>query len=389
MKKSELKKFIREALNRRNKLKESSADEIKAPEITGVKGTKNTIPADVNVGVKKSEEDLTTSFHPKTAAKKLPGCKTLSSSKIAEEIVALIKESVEEYRTKGALGQHNPNRKLPVKATGLNYQAKNPRKTDLVNPESPIGLNVYLATFDDIKKAELLDFDFLNNTQGRARQYLETEVMATVPDALTAKISPEVYVAIEKAKENDLDGKLTPQNNTIVLWYDKATKQLRAKTKLEGQIKETKTQPSAVFSPQDSTLQKIASGAQIPSDVESGAKFSTGAGGFSEEDAKSVRQVASAFVEVMKTLNPAEMHKIGTKIYRYVETGAVEKAENLAQGVFNKITNHPKFKALEQAGVDVESGIDALGIHFGASEDEGEMLYAFQMLFEPFGIKFE
>lgn len=154
-----------------------------------------------------------------------PGVK--ESVSIKETILAMIREEVDEYRTKGALGAKNTARTAPVKATGLNYVAKNPRAGA---EAEPIGLEVSLANDIDPNKAEPVDFDFLNNTQGKARSFIEANIMAHLgADALSAKVSPEVYAAIEKGKENDLDGKLTTQNNKIVLYFDKATKQLRVK----------------------------------------------------------------------------------------------------------------------------------------------------------------
>ena len=100
---------------------------------------------------------------------------------------------------------------------------------------------MFLASEEDPKKADLIDYDFLNNTQGAARNFIESNIMAHLgDDALNAKVSNEVYQAIEKGKENDLDGKLTPQNNTIVLYVDRSKKptELRAKTKLNSQVKE-------------------------------------------------------------------------------------------------------------------------------------------------------
>jgi hypothetical protein len=90
-------------------------------------------------------------------------------------------------------------------------------------------LEVY---FDNRGKKTSIDFDFLNMPWPKAKSFLEAEIMAQLAGdaALTGKIGESVYAEIEKAKENDLDGKLTTKNNIIVLFYDEASHSLKAET---------------------------------------------------------------------------------------------------------------------------------------------------------------
>jgi hypothetical protein len=147
---------------------------------------------------------------------------------LKESVRGMIKEVVDEYRTKGALSANNPNRKAPVKLTGKNYQAKGVAGMGRPKAES-VSLEVY---FDDNGKQKSLNFDFLNTPWPSAKKYLEAEVMAELRGdaALVGKIDNSVYEEIEKAKENDLDGKLTLKNNVVVLYYDEPSKSLKAET---------------------------------------------------------------------------------------------------------------------------------------------------------------
>lgn len=180
-----------------------------------------------------------------------------SPRKIKETLQSLVKEAVEEYRTKGALSASNPNRKVPVKSTGANYKAKGlvgygrPKKQIIIKQTdgsekitTPMPLEVY---FEQSGKKTLIDFDFLNNPWPKAKNFLEAEIMAELPgeEALIGNIGEDVYNEIEKAKENDLDGKLTVNNNTIVLYYDSSVHKLRAKTEKikEGDVNTTSTGP--------------------------------------------------------------------------------------------------------------------------------------------------
>ena len=131
---------------------------------------------------------------------------------------------------------------VPVDApamTGKNYVSKGiagmgrPKATPTASDadgSGPIGLDVSVELDGETTP---LDFDFLNSTWPKAKSFIESEVMANLGDSAldpNVKIGQEVYTAIEKAKENDLDGKLNASNNKVELFFDTASKQLKVKT---------------------------------------------------------------------------------------------------------------------------------------------------------------
>lgn len=195
----------------------------------------------------------------------------MKSNGLKEDILIMIREALESHRmeemaktparlengvVKGGLGikyrKQDPKSPTgwsvtghpqfpegtPVEApklTGKNYVPKGmtgmgrPKASATTEPGESVGLDVSAEINGE--KAPL-EFDFLNSAWPQAKKYIESEVMALLGDAALdpqVKIGQEVYDAIEAAKEADLDGKLSTANNRIVLYFDPATKQLRAK----------------------------------------------------------------------------------------------------------------------------------------------------------------
>ena len=118
--------------------------------------------------------------------------------------------------------------------TGKNYVAKGipgmgrPKASGAVANE-PVGLEVS-AEIDGTETP--LEFDFLNSTWPQAKSFIESEIMANLGDAALdpqTKVGQDVYDAIEKAKEADLDGNLSAKNNKIVLFFEPESKQLKVK----------------------------------------------------------------------------------------------------------------------------------------------------------------
>lgn len=207
-------------------------------EVKGLSGMKKAATKLDNTQMGYKDKSVTSTTEPKekTDGKKLPVVKKPATPQIVKEtLLALVKEAVEEYRTKGALGAGNAARVAPVKATGLNYKKKGiagmgrPKAGSGQGDESSdSSLTVNYVEQDGTETT--LDFDFLNSTWPQARKFLEGEVMATTSDALDpmAKIGVNVYQKIEAAKEAADMGTLTPET-VITLFYDAISKQLKAK----------------------------------------------------------------------------------------------------------------------------------------------------------------
>ncbi len=203
-------------------------------EAKGLSGMKKASEKLDNTQMGATDKTITSTSEPKEKeeGKKLPVVKKPAQPKLVKEMVMnIIREVVDEYRTKGALGSKNPNRTAAVKATGKNYKAKGMSgmgRPKSINTSGPAGLEISMSLNGT---PWLLDYDFLNNPWPSAKRFLETDIMAELPneEALKGKISDEVYQVIEKAKEDDLDGNLNDTNNKITLYYDTPSHQLRAK----------------------------------------------------------------------------------------------------------------------------------------------------------------
>jgi hypothetical protein len=234
MKKSELKELIKAIVTEIH-----ASKKVSIKETAGLSGMKKSPDKKENTQMGYEDKSITSTDKPKekTEGKKLPVVDKKSNtekdhvvsdkstptvpanekkegkalpvgghSAIKEEIVAMIKETVEEYRVKGALGKKK------------------------VGQPAQVGLTVTLSTQSG-EVITLDEFDFLTRTWPEAKKYLDAEVMALVgAGALdpNAKVGQSVYDAIENAKTLDLDGKLTPENNKVVLQYDPGRKELVA-----------------------------------------------------------------------------------------------------------------------------------------------------------------
>lgn len=118
------------------------------------------------------------------------------------------------YVKKGVAGMGRPTKASGASANG--------------EPATGLEVTAQLPSGDKVD----LEYDFLNSSWPQAKSHIESEVMSMLGDAAidpSVKVGQEVYDAIEKAKEADLDGLLNNSNNKIVLFFDPATKQLRVK----------------------------------------------------------------------------------------------------------------------------------------------------------------
>jgi hypothetical protein len=150
------------------------------------------------------------------------------SNKITKkELVSLIREAIDEYRTKGALGKKNPARGTPVKTGAKKVNTVEVYFQDAAGNMKPVtgGLNSISG----------MKFDFITSTWPRTKSFLEKELMVNLGDvALSARIGQSVYDELENAKMNELDDLLTVNNNVIVFYLE--NNELKART--EGSVNE-------------------------------------------------------------------------------------------------------------------------------------------------------
>jgi hypothetical protein len=184
--------------------------------LSGFKKTKESTDHTENVADSKS---LTPTSEPKEKeeGKKLPEVQKPANPQkvgnIKEEILSMIREEIEEYRTKGALGAKNPNRTTPVKTytkKGLNPNMGRPSKNE---PEENTGEAVDASTRDAIERilstdVNASDNDILNQLKadseaGQARN-LDPKFIKDKSDEIKKILASEKPLDQEEAPEDEL-----------------------------------------------------------------------------------------------------------------------------------------------------------------------------------------
>jgi len=179
--------------------------------------------------VKKSDTPKIPVGEKKEGTKRPVGGTAPKKKSLKEALQFLVKEAVDEYRTKGALGAGNANRTTAVKNTGLNYKGKASVPADAFSDASSdtapeVVDDVYAFEFIDPSGNVIeLDPDLPYYGPNQLQSYLEKEVMAFT-GKIDAKLSPDVLKILNMIK-------VTPEKvqglKRFILRFDPGSKEIK------------------------------------------------------------------------------------------------------------------------------------------------------------------
>jgi hypothetical protein len=183
-----------------------------------------------NTQMKSDDKSITSTAEPKEKkeGKKLPVVKKPAQPKKVNEVLAqLVKEVVDEYRVKGALGKNNPNRTAPIKNIGKNYKKVEP-KAPVVSPDGTVeepeeidaGSGLTFTFVEPSGKKTDLDSDLPWYSPNQLNTYLEKEVMPYTGN-LSVTLDPTVPQLLAKIAKEEIPYK------DFLLKYDHQTKTVK------------------------------------------------------------------------------------------------------------------------------------------------------------------